>query len=301
MSNQNTLRYLLAFALATVSAVASLGLGFYALGLATGIEMEFLLAGKGLTPSITRSMLAVQTISIFLIPSLVFALAVPVKSLFFLQLHRPRGGAKIWLMAGLFALLVLPFNNFAAKANEIFIDALFGPDNWMKGMEIQAGMIVKTILQVSDTPSLIANICIVAMLPAIAEELAFRGVMLRLSERLMKNSHAAIFFSGLIFSLMHMQFYGFVPRFILGVAFGYMAVWSGSLFVPIVAHFTNNLIAVLIVYSISKGIIPESVEQIGGDGAGIIAGVVCGMAGIAFIFQMKKYINKDQDLLKAPL
>lgn len=64
--------------------------------------------------------------------------------------------------------------------------------------------------------------------------------------------HVAIWCSAILFSAIHMQFYGFVPRMLMGALFGYMLVWTGSLWVPILMHFTNNVMAVLVYYFVQR-------------------------------------------------
>ena len=103
----------------------------------------------------------------------------------------------------------------------------------------------------------------VAVLPAIGEELLFRGVIQKIFINWTKNAHWGIWISAILFSAMHLQFYGFVPRMLLGVAFGYLLVWSGSMWLPIAAHFFNNGIAVIAMYLIDKGLLSPEVETFG--------------------------------------
>ena len=82
--------------------------------------------------------------------------------------------------------------------------------------------------------------------------MSFRGVLQQL---LGGRRHVAIWLTAVIFSAIHMQFYGFVPRMLMGALFGYVFVWTGSLWVPIVMHFVNNGMAVLVYYIFSsKGV-----------------------------------------------
>src|SRR5207344_1198984 len=96
--------------------------------------------------------------------------------------------------------------------------------------------------------SLAINLFIIAFLPALGEELFFRGMMQKLFSQLTKNNHLAIIITSIIFSAIHLQFYGFLPRMVLGIFLGYLLVWSGSLWLPILAHFVNNASAVLFTF-----------------------------------------------------
>jgi membrane protease YdiL (CAAX protease family) len=103
----------------------------------------------------------------------------------------------------------------------------------------------------------------IAILPAIGEEFMFRGLIQRLLKDWLGNIHLAIFISALLFSAMHMQFYGFFPRMVLGIMFGYMFYWTGSLWIPIFAHFIQNGLVVTVTYLGQQGIIGGDYENFG--------------------------------------
>lgn len=88
------------------------------------------------------------------------------------------------------------------------------------------------------------NILVIALLPAIAEELLFRGAVQRSFNRMFNNPHVAIWLAAFIFSAIHVQFFGFFPRMLLGAAFGYIYLWTGSIWYAMFAHFLNNAAAV---------------------------------------------------------
>ena len=89
----------------------------------------------------------------------------------------------------------------------------------------------------------------------------------------------AIIITGFMFSLMHMQFYGFFPRWLLGAVFGYLLVWSGTMWLPIFAHFVFNTVAVVLSYLIYQKVIPEEVEVFGTSWkeipVTIVAAIIC--------------------------
>jgi hypothetical protein len=92
-----------------------------------------------------------------------------------------------------------------------------------------------------------------ALIPAVAEELIFRGVMQRLLGRWLGSPHASIWLTAALFSVLHVQFFGFVPRFLLGVLLGYLYAWSGNILVSIAAHFTQNAGQLLLLWVAQKG------------------------------------------------
>ncbi len=145
-------------------------------------------------------------------------------------------------------------------------DFLSGLEAWMKQSEEQAKIITEKFLEMHSVSDLWINLFVIAVIPALGEELLFRGVIQQIFIRMTNNKHWAIFISAFIFSALHLQFFGFLPRMLMGVLFGYLLVWSGSLWIPIIAHLTNNGMAVIITYMISKGNISKEVENIGTNG-----------------------------------
>jgi len=107
------------------------------------------------------------------------------------------------------------------------------------------------------------NLFMIAMLPALGEEFLFRGVLLRLFREWTHSTHLAVFISALLFSALHLQFYGFLPRLILGLMLGYVFVWSGSVWVPVIVHFFNNGLAVVAAWLYERGSITTDVESLG--------------------------------------
>jgi membrane protease YdiL (CAAX protease family) len=106
----------------------------------------------------------------------------------------------------------------------------------------------------------------IAVLAAVGDELIFRGLLQRLFQEWTRNVHLAVIISALIFSAFHLQFYGFFGRFVLGLILGYLFVWTGSLWVPIVVHFFNNAMAVIISFLDSRGVVDADLESFGTSG-----------------------------------
>ena len=124
----------------------------------------------------------------------------------------------------------------------------------LKSQEEAAAALTERFLQADTIGGLLLNIGLMALLPAFSEELSFRGTLQQIiykdqnGKEQSTKVHLAIWITAFIFSAIHMQFYGFVPRMLLGAMFGYVFVWSGSLWVPITMHFVNNGLAVLVYF-----------------------------------------------------
>ena len=215
-----------------------------------------------------------QTTSIFLLPPLCMAYLWSEQPLDWLRMKGERSlvkGEGLW--AVVLMLVALPAINLLGYLNQqmtlpTFLEPL---EQWMKTSEENAKVLTEQFLNVTTFSGLIINLLLMALLPAVAEELTFRGVLMNLfelkGERLKvkdKRTHLAIWCSAILFSAIHLQFYGFVPRMLMGALFGYMLVWTGSLWIPILMHFTNNAMAVLLYFvAYRAGWNMEQVDAIG--------------------------------------
>ena len=111
-------------------------------------------------------------------------------------------------------------------------------------MEEAARQATEIMIGGTSVGDLLVNLLVIALIPAVGEELLFRGVIQRtLQQRY--NLHAAVWITAALFSFAHFQFLGFYPRLLLGVLLGYAAAWSGSLRTSMLLHFFNNGSAVV--------------------------------------------------------
>ena len=133
----------------------------------------------------------------------------------------------------------------------------------IKNMEETAKALTEKMLQVNTFGGLLFNLLVIALIPAIGEELTFRGLLQQSLTRGIKNAHVAIILSAAIFSFIHFQFMGFLPRMFLGILLGYMFYVSGSLWTSITMHFVNNGTAVVLYYLDYNGIISVDVDHFG--------------------------------------
>ena len=192
-----------------------------------------------------------QTISLFLLPSLILAYLCAQTPCKWLQLDN-KVNWKVLLWAIGIMLVALPAINLMSHWNQQMVlpTWLSGVEEWMKNKEAEAEWLTKQFMSVTTISGLLVNLLLMAVLPALSEEITFRGVLQRLlsPKNSSLNSHLAIWLTAIIFSAIHMQFYGFVPRMLMGALFGYMLVWTGSLWIPMLMHFVNNGMAVLLYF-----------------------------------------------------
>jgi membrane protease YdiL (CAAX protease family) len=212
----------------------------------------------------------VQSIGLFVAPPFAIGLLYHGNIWEYLKIDRS-AKAQSFLLASVCLLITIPAINFLGDLNSKMSlpGAFSGLENWMRNMEEGAKELTEKFMAVDGIPGLIFNVFMIAVLPALGEELMFRGVFQRIFSNWAKNHHWGIWITAFLFSAMHMQFYGFLPRMLLGAMFGYLLVWTGTMWVPILAHFVNNLLGVIGYFLIGKGIISEEVEE-WGTGSGQI-------------------------------
>ncbi len=211
-----------------------------------------------------KFMQVVNQFGIFIIPAIIFSYLESRKIPQFLQLDKAPD-FKSFVLTAMVVFTLLPFTHWLLSINENlhlpeFLSSL---ETWMKNSEESAAKLTEAFLKTEQLSGLFVNILIVGVLAAVGEELLFRSVLIRLFGSWFKNIHLAVVVSALLFSAFHLQFYGFLPRLMLGLLFGYLFVWSGTVWLPIIAHFVNNASAVVVYYLYNTGKITTDAEDFG--------------------------------------
>ncbi len=165
----------------------------------------------------------------------------------------------------LLTLLVLSFMFLNSvfiewNANFEFPEALSGLETQLRKFEDLAKAQTEFLTAFDSNFQFILAFLVIAIIPAIGEELLFRGFVQNLLHKISGNIHIAIWIAGFIFSAFHMQFYGLVPRMLLGVLFGYLYYWSRSLSTAMIAHFINNGFTIIMMYLYQKNLVDVNVE-----------------------------------------
>ncbi|MFY0626184.1 MAG: CPBP family intramembrane metalloprotease [Reichenbachiella sp.] len=187
--------------------------------------------------------------------------------------------------------------------NSIFIEwnmSLTYPEPFhTKFVEMEKAMEQATnfLTDFKSLPYFLVAFIAIAIIPAIGEELLFRGLIQKYASQIFGNVHVAIWLTALVFSAFHLQFFGFLPRMLLGAFFGYMVYFSGSLWYGIAAHFVNNGMTILILYLHQQGVVDfdiENTESFSLDTVAIFA-IIGVILMVLFIKQFQKdIISKDE-------
>jgi membrane protease YdiL (CAAX protease family) len=178
----------------------------------------------------------------FFLPAVLFYMLIGAKSMYpFLT----KSGGIMLFVAPILMVFANGVIDLSSKLNHALIPAGSWLEQKFKPSEEMAERLSELFLRDDSGVHLWVLILSMAVVPAIFEELVFRGILQPLIARMSRNVHVGIWLSAALFSLIHMQFYGFIPRLLLGAVLGYLVIWSGSLWTAIFAHFVNNALAVL--------------------------------------------------------
>ncbi|GAB3542658.1 hypothetical protein GCM10027443_43820 [Pontibacter brevis] len=167
------------------------------------------------------------------------------------------------LLSGLLIIVIMPANSAIINwnANLDFPDFMEGFERWAREQEDSLAEIMRLITQFETVGDLLIGLVIFALIPAVGEELVFRGILQRQFFRWLGNQHVAIWLAAVIFGAIHVQFFGFFPRVLLGALFGYLYFWSGRIIIPMLAHFVNNGFTVLMLYLHQTRTIETDIES----------------------------------------
>ncbi len=235
-----------------------------------------------------------QTLGVFILPPVVLALALHDKPFQYLKLNRK----PTWIMVGVVCAIILiygPIIEWVSLVNQHLVlpGWMSSIETWMRNSENQANKITEAFLTTKSFGGLLGNLVIVAILPAIGEELLFRGLLQRLLKSMTGNYHWAIWLTAALFSALHLQFFGFLPRLLLGALFGYLLEWTGTLWLPMIAHFINNAAGVIIFFATGEGLESDKPEAPIFNNSVFFGAVI---SGIILYFLLKYLYRNRQDI-----
>lgn len=256
----------------------------------TGILTEIVNAKFGQTAAPLRILAVVQDVFVFMLPPIVTAMMMTRYPAEFLELMTaPRWNRSLLTIA--LVLASIPLMNVIVEWNK-HVEFL-GQWAWMQEMEDGANAMMKVMMGEPTAGSLTVCVLIFGVLTGVAEDLFFRGGIQKLLLCMRLNKHVAIWLTAFIFSLLHLQFYGFVPRMLMGACFGYLMMWSGSLWLPIIAHAFNNSMVTFTTWLADRGTDSSQLDYLGTtlsplDITWVVASVVLTTWILRTIYQLSK-------------
>ena len=222
-----------------------------------------LVAGLG-DKAVVSAQIMLQDLLVFIMPAYVTARFACGKPMRFLRAETAPTWRAVVFVALLLALL-LPCLNYITWLNESVTlpDSMASMERWMRATEDAARQVTEMLLAGNSLAAMLGCVLLIGVLTGLSEEAFFRGALMNVLARRQVNRHVCVWFVALIFSVLHFQFYGFVPRLLLGAIFGYAVIWSGSLWTAVIAHALNNSVVVVSDYLMSGGMIGTDIDTVG--------------------------------------
>lgn len=198
----------------------------------------------------------------YLLPTLIYWFYIERRTIGDLSANR-KPAWHIWVLAFVLVLAFIPVNSKFIEWNAAMDlpEALSGLEKWMRDKEDQLSVMTEFLTSYKSFGQLLIALFVATLLPALGEEMLFRGVIQTKIFQESRNIHVAIWVSAAIFSAIHFQFYGFLPRMMLGALFGYLYYWTGNLWVAILAHFVNNGFVLVMMYLHNIGLVKINIEE----------------------------------------
>ncbi len=266
----------------------------------TTMASLFLTAGP-LTPARLRVATVIQDIVLFIVPAIMTAMVVTRYPARLLEIDR-RPPLQLTLLAVVTLLAAIPAMDYIVTWNESLSlpASMAGVEQWMKQSEENARQITDMLMAGTSVGSLIVSLLIIGVLAGLSEELFFRGTLQRLITPAHGSVHLAVWTTAFIFSAIHLQFFGFFPRLLLGAYLGYLLVWTGSLWVPVIVHVLNNALVVLTEWLVDAGYMTTRLDRLGSpsttwDVALGSAVMVAGLIAITIRHSQNKKPQSSQD------
>lgn len=227
------------------------------------------------------------TIGAFLLPALLFSYCQS-RQWFDYNAANRRPNASMTNIVLILSISLLPVVSALSTFNMSIMPQEGAVAEFMRDLEEAANHILELLTSQRSSWDLISNILVLAVLAGICEEFLFQGTLQPLMTRWTNNPHIGILITAFIFSVLHFQFYGFIPRFALGVYLGYLFFWSRSLWLPILAHVLHNTLSILVDYTLQgRGIDTDNLQftDIHGSIPIIISCTLVSAMGIIFLWR----------------
>lgn len=264
------------------------------LGTVIGLAYVFITKSNPQDLNSLRFMQISSQLFTFVFPPIAYAFLVKEKTVNALGLKNVK---ILWFLIGTAMIFaIMPLNSILAEWNAglKLPESLSALEQMIKDMQESASAMIEKFVSVDTIGGLILNLFMIAGLAALGEELLFRSIIQTSLIKICKNAHVGILIASAIFSFIHLEFYGFVPRLILGMLLGYMFYFSSSIWVPMLMHFLNNGTVVLIYFLNNKDITNIDVDTFGQTSIPILIVSIVVMIAL-FLFSIK-YSDKERTI-----
>ena len=233
----------------------------------------------------------IQNILMWIAPTFIVAYIVSRKPFGFLRINKTPHLADVCFAIAI-SLAMMPVMNWLVVWNEsMSLPEFLRPmEEWMRAQENHAQQTTDRLIACNTLWQLLLTVASVGVLTGIGEEIFFRGGLQQILKGGGLNGHMAVWISSLVFSGMHFQFYGFFPRLMLGVYFGYAFLLTRNIWIPILCHAFNNSVVVISNYLVLHKLVDVDMQNYGADSN--LSIVMSVLVTASLIYYWKKQVDR---------
>jgi hypothetical protein len=276
---------------------------FTAIGqfIAIGITHENIDLNRLSDPKVVLGLKIVQITSAlggFIVPAIICTILISRRPINYMGLNKT-GNIGIMLLGGIIMLLAFPLINYLGELNSRLQlpPSMKSIQDLIQAGEDEANKISNAFILHQSAKDLLLNLFMMAFVAAVAEELFFRATLQKMLIKGTGNIHIGIWLTAIIFSAVHAEFFGFVPRMLMGAYLGYLFVWSGSIWVPIFAHFLNNGTVVFISFLEERNLVSKKIEDFGNNSSQFGYVMVSTVIVAILVYVIYKVENKKEVII----
>lgn len=228
----------------------------------------------------------------FLFPALLFAWMQDGKTLHYNDADR-KPHYMLVNVALVLSIVLLPLVAVITQWNQAvhLPESMAKLESALRTMEDAAKAMTNLLTFNTSYDVLMLNLLVLALIPALCEEFLFRGTLQSFLHKWSGKPHLAIWITAVVFSAVHLQFFGFIPRLLLGAYLGYLYYWSRSIWLPVLAHFLHNALSLIVEFTfLTRGIFIEDVEitKVQGGTTMVIGCAVVAAMSLVFMWRVQK-------------
>jgi membrane protease YdiL (CAAX protease family) len=201
-------------------------------------------------PDLSRLLQVVSTFLFMALPSFIFARILNRRPFNYIGFNSAISIKQVF-MVGAIIFAGLMVSGWLSQVNEM-IPISKTAENYFRGLEDEYNKEMLTIANMKTVPDYLVSLFVIALLPAIFEEMLFRGSLQPIMINITRNAFAGILITSILFSAIHVSYYGFLPRLALGLIIGYIFYFSRNLWLSSLTHFLYNAFGVTQLYELSR-------------------------------------------------
>lgn len=276
-------------------------LGYFTVGNLFGLTPDDISNGLsnsegGIPTNAMRILQAFMSLGMFLIPALAYSQISKDRETEFFGFNK-KVPVAVWGLVVVLMFAVSPFIDGVVYLNYNFPYPQF-ISGFVENLIAQQEMLsqqMDKLIEMTSLSTFFLNLLIIAIIPAIGEEWLFRGVIQKLFKEHFHSTHKSIWLTAFFFALLHQSVFYFIGLWVLGALLGYLKEWSGNIWLPVLAHFINNSLILVVLYFAPD--LMGNLETITFDWLSFLPSLIGSAVLVFIIYKLLKRFNSTEEHL----